>query len=344
MLMKKTLFISLLLFGLLASACTVQLGPKETENAQEETSSEEASASVSGEFVNYLVSYDDDVWTVEEGGDTDEYEYLFSNKDESIFAMLIAERMELTYENLKTAALENFESVSDDVEVLDEKTVKVNGFDMHSMRTRVEMDGMTAVYEGYYYVGDEGSIQFVAYSLEEDAEASLDDIEALLSGLKVGEGEASSVSRDEEAGELQTVEGPLLPYEISYDDGKWVMELPESSEDQYDFFFSHRDGDVYGMVITDTAAMTRDELKEAALANFSSVGEPSVVSEEEVEINGVKMIEMKTAVDLEGTPFFYHGYYYTGDDGAIQFVFYSSQNLIEAYEEDVLELLNSLSI
>lgn len=334
--MKKTFLSLLALSAIFLSACSVQFG------ASTSTDSDAKLSTVEGEFVDYFVEYDEKSWTVEEAGDFDEYEYFFEHKDGDLYAMVIPERLELSLDSMKEAAMTNFSGVSDDATVVLEKMVEVNGEEMLLMQTEATIDGINAVYYGYYYVGDPGSIQFVAYTTRNLLDDYQDEIELLLGGLVVGAGSEDDDSRPSDAsGDLVTIEGAQVDYALTYDDSKW-FHVDSTGDFEYDI--EHVDGDVYGFVIPERIEVGQDYLRDLVLENFGDAGTPTVLSEEMVELNGLDVLKMKTSVDIDGIPFHYLGYYWTGEEGTVQVVFYSSESLLEQYEEDILSVLDSFTV
>jgi hypothetical protein len=45
---------------------------------------------------------------------------------------------------------------------------------------------------------------------------------------------------------------------------------------------------------------------------------------------------------MKGIKFTYFGYYYSNAEGTVQFITYTSQNLLDKYKESIEELLNGL--
>ena len=43
---------------------------------------------------------------------------------------------------------------------------------------------------------------------------------------------------------------------------------------------------------------------------------------------------------MQGIKFSYYGYYYSGEEGTVQFITYTAQNMLEDYRNDCETLLN----
>ena len=61
-------------------------------------------------------------------------------------------------------------------------------------------------------------------------------------------------------------------------------------------------------------------------------------------VNGKKIFFMQMNGSIEGMKFTYLGYYYSSEGGTIQFISYTTQNLLEEYKNDMFELLNGFTI
>lgn len=140
------------------------------------------------------------------------------------------------------------------------------------------------------------------------------------------------------------VTGSQVPYSIAYDSNKWIATPTVAGEDA-EYEFDHVDGDVYAMVIPERIELEYSVLKEIALENAQAVAPDAlIVFEEERTVNGVPLHVLKIDGTLYGIAFEYYGYYYGGPAGTIQFITYTSSNLIAQYEADLTELLNGLTI
>jgi len=152
-------------------------------------------------------------------------------------------------------------------------------------------------------------------------------------------------SEDSTPSETATsVSGAQVDYTINYDSSKWIVTPSESTADT-EYEFEHVDGDVYAMVIPERIEVSLDALKEAALQNAQAIAEDAeIVYTENKTVNGVDLLAMKMTGTIYGAQFTYYGYYYGGSAGTIQFITYTTNNLMSDYENDLTELLNGLVI
>ncbi len=139
---------------------------------------------IKGKTVKYGIYIDPKKWRFKaDEDDNTAYEYKFTLKNGDAQAMLIPERTELTLELLKMAAIENAKNVSPDAHISREETRRVNGHIVTMLELRGSIKDLPFVYIGYYYVGKQGTIQFVAYTTESLIKEHQKDLETLLNGL-----------------------------------------------------------------------------------------------------------------------------------------------------------------
>lgn len=139
---------------------------------------------VKGKAIKYGVYIDPKKWRFKaDEDDNTAHEYQFTLKNGDAYAMLIPERTELTLELLKMAAVENAKNVSPDAHISREETRRVNGHIITMLELRGSIKDLPFVYIGYYYVGKQGTIQFVAYTTESLIKENQKDLESLLNGL-----------------------------------------------------------------------------------------------------------------------------------------------------------------
>lgn len=101
--------------------------------------------------------------------------------------------------------------------------------------------------------------------------------------------------------------------------------------------------DAYAMLITEKMEMPIETLKKAALSNAREVSPGMAIVEEEYRlVNGNKVLMMQMRGKVEGIDFTYFGYYFCSAVGTLQFLSYTSSNLMPEYKKEMEELLNGL--
>ena len=129
---------------------------------------------------------------------------------------------------------------------------------------------------------------------------------------------------------------------IWFDPSKWTQKKSDNSSKPT---FEHKDGDVNAMLIAERIEMETEALKEMAISNAQAVApDIKVTYEENRLVNGKKVLCMRMEGTIQSVHFIYYGYYYTGKEGTVQLLAYTSQNLFSEYKDVMTEFLNGLVI
>lgn len=75
---------------------------------------------------------------------------------------------------------------------------------------------------------------------------------------------------------------------------------------------------------------------------FGYSADLKIVKEEYRTVNGIKVLLFQMNGTTQGIKFSYYGYYYSNENGSVQFITYASQKLIQTYFEECETLLNGL--
>lgn len=99
--------------------------------------------------------------------------------------------------------------------------------------------------------------------------------------------------------------------------------------------------DLYGMIITEKIEIPLETLKSVALENGKAAApDLKIVNEEYRTVNGLKVLLLQLNGTMQGIKFSYYGYYFSSSYGTIQFITYTSQNLLDSYKPESEKLLN----
>lgn len=121
---------------------------------------------------------------------------------------------------------------------------------------------------------------------------------------------------------------------------KWSFKKAETNTEA-EYEFQLKDGDLYGMALTEKVEIPLETLKYIALDNGKSAApDLKIMHEEYRTVNGVKVLMMQMNGTMQGIKFSYYGYYFSSEKGTTQFITYTSQNLLKEYTKDCEELLN----
>mgnify|MGYP006439848449 CR=1 FL=1 len=123
---------------------------------------------------------------------------------------------------------------------------------------------------------------------------------------------------------------------------KWSFRKATENPDA-EYELQLKDGDLYGMVITEKVEIPLETLKSIAIENAKAVSpDLKIVKEEYRIVNGIKVLLLQMNGTMKGIKVSYYGYYFSSTNGTIQFVTYTSQNLMDSYRPKSEKLLNGL--
>lgn len=112
-----------------------------------------------------------------------------------------------------------------------------------------------------------------------------------------------------------------------------------------EFELVKKDGDLYGMIVTERLEIPLETLKIIAVENARAMApDLRVVKEEYRMVNGLKVLVLQMNGTMQGIKFAYFGYYYSNENGTVQFVTYTSQSLMKTSQKECETLLNGLVV
>lgn len=134
----------------------------------------------------------------------------------------------------------------------------------------------------------------------------------------------------------------------SFDVGFWInpkewtfKKSTDNPEAEYELQL--KSGDLYGMIISEKIEIPLESLKMIAVENGRSVApDLKIVKEEYRTVNGLKVLLLQMDGTTQGIKFSYYGYYYSNENGTVQFITYTSQNLMNKSIKTCEKLLNGL--
>jgi hypothetical protein len=128
------------------------------------------------------------------------------------------------------------------------------------------------------------------------------------------------------------------------DPKKWTFKKATDNEDA-EFQLQHKDGDVYGMIITEKVEIPLEALRGIALENGRSAApDLKIVEEEYRNVNGLDVLFLQMDGTAQGIKFSYYGYYFSNESGTVQYITFSSQNILKSYFSECKDLLNGLFV
>lgn len=129
---------------------------------------------------------------------------------------------------------------------------------------------------------------------------------------------------------------------IFIDPKKWAFSKGEEGEVS-EYKFKLRDGDLYAMLVAERTPIPVESLRGIAIQNARNAApDVSVIHEEYRNVNGIEVLAMQMGGTIQGIKFRYYGYYYSNNNGTIQFLTYTSENLFEENLKEIELILNGL--
>ncbi len=134
----------------------------------------------------------------------------------------------------------------------------------------------------------------------------------------------------------------VIPAGFWLDPKKWSFKKNTGdSDEEYDL--EMKNGNVYCIILTEEAELAPDVLRKVVLDNAREAAPDLHVLREEYRIvNGHKVLMIKMAGTVDGIRIAYIGYYFSDADGTVQYLSYTTQNLLDKYQDAMEELLNGL--
>jgi hypothetical protein len=125
---------------------------------------------------------------------------------------------------------------------------------------------------------------------------------------------------------------------------KWSFKKSDADgEAEYNFQLKAKDA--YGMLMAERVEIPLESLRKIALENAKEASPDVSITHEEYRIvNGIRLLHLQMDGTIEGIRFSYLGYYYSYEKGTVQFLTYTSQNLLKEYRKDMEDLLNGFVI
>lgn len=125
---------------------------------------------------------------------------------------------------------------------------------------------------------------------------------------------------------------------------KWKVQTEKNNEDA-EYELHEETNDLFAMMITEKSEIPVESLKDIAIKNARKVAPDIVIQKEEFRIvNGEKVLLVQMKGTYNGIRFIYYGYYYSNKNGSLQFVTYSTNNLLVENIKDCDDLLNGFVV
>ncbi len=126
---------------------------------------------------------------------------------------------------------------------------------------------------------------------------------------------------------------------------KWKFKKNENGHESAEYTFQLKNGDLYGMAITEQVEVGVEALADLAFDNAKDAApDTEILKKEYRTVNGNKVIYMEMVGTIQSIKFRYLGYYYSNSSGSTQYLAYTGDNLVDKYETEIDNFLNGFSV
>lgn len=140
------------------------------------------------------------------------------------------------------------------------------------------------------------------------------------------------------------VSSKILDANIMINEDDWYF-IPSASEDITEFSFNNKKVEIYGLLISEKASIPLENLRNIAIINARDYIENLKLIEEEYRfVNDLKVLYMCFEGEVEKMQLRYNNYYYSGEDGIVQFITYARKDIAISNAHKMFNLLNGFTI
>ncbi len=126
---------------------------------------------------------------------------------------------------------------------------------------------------------------------------------------------------------------------------KWSFTKPSDESASAEYEFKLKGEDAYAMLIAERIEVPLENLKHIALQNAQNVApDIKIVFEEMRKVNNKDVLCLQMEGTIQGIKFVYFGYYYSDENGSLQLITYTSNNLFKKYKSSLQSFLNGIVI
>jgi hypothetical protein len=261
---------------------------------------------------------------------------LFRQRSGDGYAMVITEPGVVPngLDGLKSVILTNTRNNVPDLKVTLEDKRMVSGHPVLVLRMEGTITGVPLRYLTNSFSGTSGTILMLTYSSKDTFDKNLPMFTDFLSGLEINE--SASVAND--SGQLSLESGKAT---INFDKSSWKVQSSGFGR----FVLAHSSDQLYAGVITEALTFPLDSLSDIALANMKREGpDAKVTFRGKVLVNGKEMIQMNVDATVQGMPFSYQNYYYSGKAGSFQIMTWTKKGDSSKYQKEITDFINGFHV
>jgi hypothetical protein len=144
-----------------------------------------AKAVLKGKNVKYTLSYDATKWSIQPESSNADADYELVHSEGDGYSIIIAEKVVLSTEVLRQAAIANAREASPDATIAHEDERTVNGHQVRCLKITGTVEGVPVEYYNYYYAGKEGAVQIITFTSQDSFKDYEKDFTDFLNGFNL---------------------------------------------------------------------------------------------------------------------------------------------------------------
>lgn len=131
----------------------------------------------------YGIWINENKWKIMRNSLNDSAEFSFRHTDGDAYSLIIAERVQVSFDALKDIAFAYIKEVDPDAQIIFEENRIINGNEVLCLMISATVQSIPIIYYNYIYSGDSGSIQVVTYTGRKLFKEYADDLTSFLNGF-----------------------------------------------------------------------------------------------------------------------------------------------------------------
>ncbi len=161
--------------------------------------------------------------------------------------------------------------------------------------------------------------------------------------IKIDSLNIKTVFNAKAAKEIQSATGF---FKIKYDEDAWKRVPPGTLNDDAELAFEAKNTDVWCVVISEETTIDADKLFKIAKNTMeeNTGSEAEILKAEVFNVNGTEVLRGTLKANFSGITFIFDSYYYSNDNGSVQFTTWTSDKIWERSEKDILDFLNGFIV
>jgi len=143
----------------------------------------------------------------------------------------------------------------------------------------------------------------------------------------------------------ESYKGISKGYQVWYNEKSWERTNPKNLNPLAEIAFKSTEMDAYGMLIYEAMEASSLTLADVAIIQARKVAtDIQIISKEIRNVNGYDVVALEMTGKLQSIDIYYMNYYYSGPQGSIQFLCFTTTKSSEALKPKMESLLNGLTI